>query len=182
MDRQPVLQGERLLLRPLLPDDREALFGVASDPAIWALHPAHDRWREDVFSAYFDDALAKGGALAVIDRASGAMVGSSRFQGHDAVGLSVEIGWTFLARSHWGGGYNREMKRLMLAHSFRFVERVHFTVGEDNLLSRRALTKIGARLTDHRELRAMAGGEVWHLRYEITREDFAKGPLADVRA
>ena len=117
MDRQPVLEGERLLLRPLQPDDWAALFAVASDPEIWAIHPAHDRWQEPVFRAFFDEALENGGALAVIDRASGAIVGPSRWQGHDpADGGSVEIGWTFLARSHWGGAFNPELKRLMLAH------------------------------------------------------------------
>jgi RimJ/RimL family protein N-acetyltransferase len=104
VDRQPTLEGERLLLRPLRADDWEATFAVASDPLIWEVHPANDRWQEPVFRAYFDDALAQGGALAVIDRATGAIIGSSRFQNHDpADGGSVEIGWTFLARSHWGG-------------------------------------------------------------------------------
>ena len=116
MDRQPVLEGERLLLRPLRDSDWDALYAVASDRELWANHPSHDRWQEPVFRAYFDDALAQGGALAVVDKASGAVVGSSRFQGYDpADGGSVEIGWTFLARSHWGGSYNAEMKRLMLA-------------------------------------------------------------------
>ncbi len=51
MDRQPVLEGERLLLRPLEPGDWDALFAVASDPQIWAGHPMHDRWQEPVFHA-----------------------------------------------------------------------------------------------------------------------------------
>src|SRR4051794_19768059 len=110
MDRQPVLEGELLLLRPLLAGDWNALFAVASDPLIWALHPAHDRWQEAVFRRFFADALAQGGALAVIDLATGSIVGSSRYQGYDpADGGSVEIGWTFLARSQWGGLFNREM-------------------------------------------------------------------------
>ena len=96
--------------------DQSALFAVASDPLIWEIHPATDRWQEPVFRAFFDDALAQGGALAIIDRASGTIIGSSRFQGHDpAGGGSVEIGWTFLARSHWGGAYNPELKRLRLS-------------------------------------------------------------------
>ncbi|GAD49057.1 putative acetyltransferase [Caenibius tardaugens NBRC 16725] len=179
MDRQPILAGERLLLRPLAARDWAALYGVASDPLIWAVHPAHDRWQEPVFRTFFDDALAKGGALAVIDVASGAMIGSSRFQNHHpAHGGSVEIGWTFLARSHWGGEANREMKRLMIGHALRFVERVLFVVGAQNLRSRRAMEKIGGRLKGVREMRMMAGGPVEHLQYEITRARFAAGPLA----
>lgn len=178
MDRQPVLEGERLLLRPLRADDWEALFAVASDPEIWAIHPQHDRWHEPVFRAYFADALKQGGALAVIDRATGVIIGSSRMQAHDpADGGSVEIGWTFLARSHWGGPFNREMKRLMLGHALKFVERVDFRVGEGNLRSRRAMEKIGGRLSDRSDIVDTASGPVMHVFYEITRGSFADGPL-----
>lgn len=179
MDRQPVLEGERLLLRPLAAEDWDALFAVASDPLVWELHPANDRWQEPVFRAYFADALAQGGALAVIDKASGAITGSSRMQAHDpADGGSVEIGWTFLARSHWGGGTNREMKRLMLAHALKYVARVDFRVGENNLRSRRAMEKIGGRLTGRDGgVVQTASGPARHVVYEITREGFASGPL-----
>lgn len=176
MDRQPTLEGERLLLRPLRPGDWEALYAVAADPEIWALHPAHDRWREPVFRAFFDDALAQGGALAVVDKREGRIVGSSRFQSYDpADGGSVEIGWTFLARSHWGGSYNAEMKRLMLTHAFRWVERIDFRVGEGNLISRRAMEKIGGRLSERTERVTMAGKEAVHVIYEIDRASFAAG-------
>lgn len=178
VDWQPVLEGDRLLLRPLRPDDWDALFAVASDPLIWDVHPQHDRWQEPVFRAFFADALEQGGAVLVIDKASGAVIGSSRWQGHDPEGSSVEIGWTFLARSHWGGSCNRELKRLMLAHALRFVERVHFRVGEGNSRSRRAMEKIGGRLTEQSDVVPTASGMVRHVVYEIDRAGFASGPLA----
>lgn len=179
LDRQPVLEGTLLRLRPLRADDWEALHAVARDPLIWEQHPAHDRWQEPVFRAFFEDALAQRGALAAIDRASGAVIGSSRYQGlEEADGGSVEIGWTFLARSHWGGTWNREMKRLMLAHALASVAECRFAVGETNRRSRRALEKIGARLSERVEERVMAGGIVRHVHYVITRRDFAAGPLA----
>lgn len=179
MDRQPVLDGERLLLRPLRPDDWDALYAVACDPLIWELHPANDRWQEATFRAYFADALDKGGALVVIDKASGAMIGSSRMQGYDPTnGGSVEIGWTFLARSHWGGAYNREMKRSMLAHALHYVERADFRVGEHNLRSRRAMENIGGRLSERDGgVVQTASGPTRHVIYEITRASFAAGPL-----
>ena len=180
LDRQPVLEGERLLLRPLREDDWDALFAVASDPLIWEQHPAHDRWQEPVFRAFFADGLANRGALVAIDRVSGAVIGSSRFEGlEEANGGSVEIGWTFLARACWGGTFNPEMKRLMLAHALASVGECRFLVGATNIRSRRALERIGARLTDRTEERIMAGGEVIpHVTYAITRDDFARGPLA----
>lgn len=180
LDRQPTLEGERLILRPLRAEDWDALYAVACDPLIWEQHPAHDRWREDVFCAFFADALAQRGALVIIERASGAVIGSSRYQGLDeAGGGSVEIGWTFLARSHWGGETNRELKRLMLAHALESVAECRFVVGKANHRSRRAMEKIGARLTPRTETRIMAGGALLpHVTYAITREDFARGPLA----
>ncbi len=178
MDRQPTLEGEIVALRPLHEDDWDALYAIASDPAVWEQHPMHDRWREDVFRAFFDDAMAKGGALAVIDRASGAVIGSTRFQAYDPEdGGSVEIGWTFLAPRYWGKGVNREMKRLMLAHAFQSVARVDFRVGETNYRSRIALENIGAQRTDRTELDRYQGKRVLHLVYAITADDFATGPL-----
>ncbi len=180
LGRQPVLEGELVSLRPLHADDWDALFAAASDPLIWEQHPAHDRWQEPVFRAFFDDALANKGALVVIDAQTEAVIGSSRYQGlEEADGGSVEIGWTFLARSHWGGRANSEMKRLMLAHALESVAECRFVVGEGNARSRNALERIGAKLTDRREERVMAGGQlIPHLTYVITREDFASGPLS----
>jgi N-acetyltransferase len=142
-DFQPVLKGELLNLRPLRRDDFGALYAVAADPLIWEQHPAKDRYQEQPFREFFREAMESGGALVAIDAKNGRIIGSSRFHGYDRAGSEVEVGWTFLARSHWGGVYNREMKRLMLQHAFRFVERVVFLVGPENRRSRRALEKIG---------------------------------------
>jgi len=81
--------------------------------------------------------------LAVVS-AAGEIIGSSRFHGYDEQRGEVEIGWTFLARSYWGGRVNAQLKALMLQHAFRFVGRVVFLVAPDNLRSQRALEKIGA--------------------------------------
>jgi len=142
-DLQPVLNGERLLLRPLSPDDFDGLYAAAADPLIWAQHPASNRHELPVFRQFFDAAMASRGALAVIDKASGAIIGSSRFHGYDPERREVEIGWTFLARRYWGGDFNREMKALMLAHAFQHVRRVVFLIGPDNIRSQRAVQKIG---------------------------------------
>lgn len=131
-DRQPTLRGEFLELRPLRPDDFEALFRVASDPLIWEQHPERTRYQEATFRTFFQDALSSGGALIAIDRATGEIIGSSRYHGYDPARRVVEIGWTFLARAYWGGRYNGEMKRLMLEHAFPWVTRVIFVIGPEN--------------------------------------------------
>jgi RimJ/RimL family protein N-acetyltransferase len=179
MDRQPVLEGDRLLLRPLVAADWDALYAVASDPAIWAVHPAHDRWEEPVFRAFFAEALAQGGALAIIDKATGHVIGSSRYGGPEADGAGeIEIGWSFLARAYWGKGYNAEFKRLMLAHALASFETVTFQVGADNVVSRRAMANIGGQLVPGRtSIHERAGVPIEHVVFAITRESFAAGPL-----
>ena len=142
-DYQPTLTGKRLLLRPLRSTDYRSLFAVASDPLLWAQHPASDRYLEPVFRRFFDKALESNGALAVIDVRSAQIIGSSRFHGHDRSRGEVEIGWTFLARSYWGGEYNGELKDLMLRHAFQYVDNVVFLVGPENRRSQRAVEKIG---------------------------------------
>jgi RimJ/RimL family protein N-acetyltransferase len=143
-ESQPILKGELLELRPLRADDYDRLFAVASDPLIWEQHPNPDRHKEEVFRMFFHEALERRGALIAMDSKTGEVIGSSRFHGYDPEKDEVEIGWTFLARSHWGGAYNGEMKRLMLQHAFKFVTRVIFLIGEHNLRSQRAVEKIGA--------------------------------------
>jgi len=132
-------------IRPLTPDDFDALFEAAKDPLIWEQHPESDRYKRDVCRRYFDGAIESRGAFAVLERASGRIIGSSRYCNLKAAEGEVEVGWTFLERAFWGGAYNRELKSLMLDHAFRFVDRVVFVVGENNLRSQRALQKIGAR-------------------------------------
>jgi RimJ/RimL family protein N-acetyltransferase len=142
-DFQPILSGELLRLRPLRSEDFHDLYAVASDPLIWEQHPSNDRYKEEVFRKFFREALESGGALIAIDSKSYNVLGSSRFHGYDQEKSEIEIGWTFLARSHWGGIYNREMKRLMLQHAFKFVDGVIFLVGPQNVRSQRAVEKIG---------------------------------------
>lgn len=164
-DLQPTLTGELLQLRPLEAADYRDLYAVAADPLIWEQHPAADRYKEEVFAGFFREALDSRGALIAIDRSTGRVIGSSRFHGYAEEQSEIEIGWTFLARSHWGGKYNGEMKRLMLQHAFRFVDSVIFLVGVNNVRSRRAVEKIGGVLAGSRT--GAAGGE--SVLYRITR-------------
>lgn len=143
-DLQPYLKGELIELRPLTSEDWDDLFAVGSDPLIWEQHPESDRYKEDVFKVFFREALESSGAFVVIDNNNQQIIGSTRFYGYDPEKSEIEIGWTFLARKYWGGRYNREMKELLLAHAFKFVESVVFFVGEDNLRSQKAMENIGA--------------------------------------
>lgn len=146
LDLQPTLTGPHLLLRPLAPEDFDELLAAASDPLLWALHPDPARGTREGFARYFDGALKSKASLVAIDAAPQSVIGCSRYSNY-APGESIAIGYTFLARSHWGGAANAEMKRLMLRHAFTDVQDVQFMVGERNLRSRRAVEKLGAELT-----------------------------------
>jgi RimJ/RimL family protein N-acetyltransferase len=170
LNLQPHLCGELLELRPLLPSDWAGLFAAGSDPEIWKLHPDPERWKEPAFRKYFEGGLASKGALVAVDRKTGEIIGSSRYQwnGPD----ELEIGWTFLACSRWGGEFNREMKRLMLDHAFQSVPFVAFYIGVSNWRSRKAVEKIGGILTDRLSTRPVGGQPVEHVIYELSKSNW----------
>ena len=150
-------------------DDFEALFAAASDPLIWEQHPETDRYKREVFRRFFDSAIESRGAFVVIERSSGRIIGSSRYWNLKPAESEVEIGWTFLERRFWGGSYNGELKSLMLDHAFRFVDRVVFVIGEDNLRSQQAVRKIGAEFVSAAERAAPDGSMRRNVIFAITR-------------
>lgn len=166
---QPRLVGELVELRPLVASDWEGLYQVASDPLVWEQHPARDRYEAEVFREFFRGALESGGALVILDRRTRKIIGSSRYHDFDPQAREVEIGWTFLARAYWGGRYNGEVKRLMLNHSFRFVDSVIFSVGTTNIRSQKAMQKIGGILTDRRVQRSLNGQAFDHVVFQIKK-------------
>jgi RimJ/RimL family protein N-acetyltransferase len=182
MDRQPRLSHPLVELRPAIAADWAVLLAVASDPGIWAGHPANDRWQEPVFRAFFDDGLASGGMLVARDPTSGAVIGSSRFDAGRCERGEMEIGWTFLARSHWGGRTNAAMKALMAGHALASMDRVMFMIGETNIRSRTAVERIGAALTPRTATAQLSTGPVVHVIYTIDRSQFTAGPMAPLWA
>ncbi len=170
-DLQPTLKGDLLTLRPMRPEDFDALFAAASDPLIWEQHPDRERYTEPRFRVYFQEGLDSGGALVAIDNQAGRIIGSSRYYGHKPERSEIEIGWTFLERRYWGGRHNGEMKRLMLDHAFRFVDHVVFLIGEDNVRSRRAVEKIGAVRIENR----IDGKGQERVVYRLTRPSPTRG-------
>lgn len=167
---QPTLRGPLIRLTPLQPNDFDALFAVAADPLIWEQHPDKSRSTPQGFRRFFDDAIASGGALLARQTATGEVIGSSRYYGHDPATREVEIGWTFLSRAYWGGSYNRELKRLMLEHAFQFVDQVIFIIAPTNLRSQRAVLKLGAVLTG----RKVEGSGGPSLAFLLTRTAWAQ--------
>ena len=176
MNLAPHLVGPTLELRPLEAADRDALHAAASDPATWAGHPATGRWARAVFDPYFDFLLASGGTLVAIDRASGRVIGCSRFYAPPEQPDGIAIGFTFLDRAFWGGRTNFEMKRLMLAHALASFPEVWFHIAPSNIRSQTATARLGAVHVDTRDI-ALTGTTAPTMRFRLDRAAWERALL-----
>jgi len=175
---QPLdLKNEYVCLIPLKPEHFERLYKVASDPLIWEQHPHKDRYRRNVFIKFFEAGIASNGAFLVLDTQTREIIGSSRFYEYNPVDRSVAIGYTFLARSHWGSTYNRALKYLMLNYAFGFSDKVIFHIGENNIRSQKAVEKLGAVKTGKRKTDFLSDDERLDFIYEIDKADWLKGSI-----
>lgn len=166
LNLQPTLQNTKALLLPLQPADYDALYAVAADPAIWVQHPKHDRWQEAVFRTFFTDAIASKGAFKIIDQATGHVAGSSRYYSYNEAASIVFIGYTFYATKYWGTGFNPSVKDLMLAHAFQSVNTVGLHVGEHNIRSQIAVSRLGAIKVGEEEEAPGKLNYIYHLQKE----------------
>lgn len=166
------LASELIRLQPLSANDFEKLYEVASDPRVWEQHPEKDRYRRERFQLFFDGAIRSGSAFLIIDNIPGQPIGSSRFYHHDPKRRSVFIGYTFLSADHWGGRYNKALKKLMLDYAFRFVDKVHFHIGIYSLRSQKAVARLGALKTG--EIIAEQEKDSRY-EYELSRERYETG-------
>jgi RimJ/RimL family protein N-acetyltransferase len=165
------LQNSLIRLQPLEKDDFTKLYCVAADPLIWEVHPSKDRYKEEVFSEYFEGAVASGSAFLVYDQVSGELIGSSRYYELQPDNSSVAIGYTFLARKYWGGIYNKSLKSVMLDYAFRFIDTVVFHIGSTNYRSQKAIEKLGA--VKSKEIDFESGGIMQpHIEYEISKANW----------
>ena len=176
-DFQPTLTGSTVIVRPIAAGDWAELFDAGSDPEIWKVHPRSDRYTEPEFRKFFDGAISSKMSFVFVDRETNRLIGSSRYYGYDPERREIEIGWTFIVRSHWGGATNREVKRLMLDHAFHFVDTVIFWVGEKNWRSQGAMTKIGGVKRDGLFTRELSGATP-HFIFEIGKDRYRQGGRA----
>jgi RimJ/RimL family protein N-acetyltransferase len=169
---QPVLENDLVILHPLKEEDFEALYLVASDPAIWEQHPNRDRWKKEVFQVYFEGAIQSGGAFKIIDKATGKMAGCTRFYEYSEKESSILIGYTFYATGYWGRGFNLSVKGLMLDYIFTFVSLVNFHIGANNIRSQVAITRLGARKSGGQEIAYFGETPKLNFIYTIERKEW----------
>ncbi len=161
------LDGMLVGMRKAVPLDFGALYAAASDKAIWKQHPDKDRWKEDRFRTIFDEGVNSPEGMYVIGHyESNQIIGTTRFYG--STECSTRIGYSFLAKKFWGTGINSEIKFLMLNHAFSYKNRVYFDIGAQNKRSRKAVEKLGARLSQ----KPMGGKVEYVLRPEFAALGF----------
>lgn len=172
MNMQPThLQNEWIKLVPVQAGDFDTLFNLASDPLVWEQHPEQDRYKSEVFQRFFDTCIASGSGFVVYDAKTGEPIGSSRYYDHSPEKRSVGIGYTFLARSRWGGPYNRALKELMINYALEHADVVTFHIGALNMRSQKAVEKLGAKKIEERD--DESGLPVNRkCTYELTRHDW----------
>lgn len=145
------LIGQRVRLEPLAQVHCDALAEAGTDPGVWHWLPnAH--YAPGTMQAFVDEALtlhARRAALpfATVDMVSGAAVGSTRFHNIDANQRRLEIGVTWIAPSFQRSYVNTEAKLLQLWYAFDVLScrRVEFKADAENLKSRNAILRLGAR-------------------------------------
>ncbi len=174
---QPTLQNELILATPLQTDDFDLLYAAANDPLIWEQHPNKNRWQLEDFSNYFTGAIQSGGAFLVRDAQSGEVIGSSRYSDWIPETSTVSIGYTFFIRRCWGGGYNYELKQLMLDYIFQFVENVTFYVGAVNKRSQVSIERFGAIKIGEEEMAYFGESSKLNFVYQITKNQWLQKNL-----
>ncbi|EKS9796635.1 MULTISPECIES: GNAT family N-acetyltransferase [Burkholderia] len=147
----PILTGKHVELRPLDSSDRQALLDAAADGQLWNLKVTVVPGPETI-DAYIDTALQGRSAgtvmpFAIVDRASGRVIGSTRFWKIDRKNRKLEIGHTWLSESAQRTRANTEAKWLLLGYAFDVLHcvRVQFTTDELNEKSRAAILRLGAK-------------------------------------
>lgn len=144
----PTLRGGGITLRPLHITDAQALGAIgAADPELgpWTSGIPSDTASAAAFitAAEHDPARI---AFAVIDDASGDLLGTTSFYEADPGNLTTAIGYTFYARAAHGTAVNPAAKLLLLEHAFTVAGavRVVWHTHENNAHSRAAIAKLGA--------------------------------------
>ena len=152
MEIHPVtLEGRFVRLEPLSMSHHAALCEVGLDKDLWRWIPEPVNTSDDM-RAYIQAALDTAREVsalpfATVERATGRVIGSTRFGNIDRKNRRVEIGWTWLGHNWQRTAANTEAKYLMLRHAFETWGCIRVELKTDSLneRSRRAILRIGAK-------------------------------------
>jgi RimJ/RimL family protein N-acetyltransferase len=146
-----VLEGSHVKLEPLSESHHEALCVVGLDPELWKWIPIQvldgDQMMRYIRAVLSDQEKGTSIPFATIDRASGQVIGATRFMNIDAPNKRVEIGSTWIGKPWQRSAINTEAKYLMMRYAFETLgcNRVEFKTDSLNTQSRNAILRIGAK-------------------------------------
>ena len=143
--------------------------------------PANGSDRE-ILKSLLKEALSKKESreqypFVVIDKATGKIIGSTRFLRLNPEHRNLEIGYTWFLPEFWGKGYNEECKLLLLTYCFEVLKtvRVQLIAWDKNMRSRRAIERIGATFEGILRNHVIRNGEKRSVAYfGIVDEDWEK--------
>ena len=150
IDRSIELDGDHVRMEAMSLAHLPGLVAWGLDPRIWTWLPFtvtdEAGMRELVEAALEARDAGTEFPFVTIDRATGRVVGSSRFLAIALAHRRLEIGWTWITPSAQRSAVNTEAKLLMLGYAFETLGclRVEFKTDARNAASRAALLGIGA--------------------------------------
>ena len=145
------LEGTYVRLEPLVEGHHAALCEVGLEAELWQLIPyrvtTEQEMRDYIVAALHEETTGKSLPFATVERASGKVIGATRFMNIDGANRRVEIGGTWIAAPWQRTVINTEAKYLMLRHAFEVLGCVRVELKTDvlNTRSRNAILRIGAR-------------------------------------
>lgn len=175
-----VLAGRHVRLTPLEPSHASGLYAVGRDAEIWKYVPFAVREPSDM-ERYVHAALEARNRgecfpFAITEASTGNLIGSTRYYALAPAHRNLEIGYTWLERSHWRTAANSECKYLLLAYAFGELAclRVALRTDARNLRSRAAMERFGAvREGVFRKHMILPDGHVRDsVYYSVTDEDW----------
>lgn len=154
------LGDDKITLLPLKVDHIKEMRRLSGDSDIWKWY-TEDLTDPDGLESWMMKRLEESQcgekmSYAVQLNETGEIIGSSSYGHIDWTEKGIEIGWTWLGKEFIGSGINKHMKYLMLSHAFdtMSIERLELRTDEENVRSRKAMEKIGAKhdgtLRNHR--------------------------------
>ena len=145
-----ILEGEVVRLEPMTLEHLDGLWEAGKDEALWELIPTNvvsiDDMRKYVESALADRGRGVALPFVTVERASGKVVGSTRFGNIETANLRAEIGWTWITPAFQRTAVNTEATLLMLTHAFETWKCIRVELKTDalNERSRAAIKRLGA--------------------------------------
>jgi len=146
----PTLRGAHVTLEPLRVGHAPDLWPAADEPDLWR-YMTYDVRSEADLAAWIADRVApraKGEALPFLlrDARTGQAFGSSSLFDLNGAFHTLELGHTWVGRSHRRTAANTEAKLLLLGHAFEVLRviRVQLKCDARNLRSAAAIERIGA--------------------------------------